>query len=53
MVRSMGMNPEQVLNSEAIPNPAATFHDPESLLDHQKQVLSTTLRELLEATAGG
>jgi len=53
MVRSMGMNPEQVLNSEALTNPAATIHDTESLLDHQTQVLSTTLRELLQATAGG
>jgi len=53
MVRAMGMNPEQVLNREALTEPAATFIDSEPLLDHQYQVLSRTLRELIQSTASG
>jgi len=53
MVRAMGLQPEQVLNSEALTNPAATYVGQEPLLDHQAQVLSKKLRELIEATASG
>jgi site-specific recombinase XerD len=53
MVRAMGWNPEQVLNREALTEPAATFVGSEQLQSHQEQVLRRTLRELIEATASG
>ena len=53
MVRAMGMNPEQVLTREAFTEPAATYIGSEPLQNHQVQVLTRTLRELIEATASG
>ncbi len=49
----MGLQPEQVLNNEALTNPASTYVGQDPLLDHQAQVLTKKLRELIEATAGG
>jgi len=51
MVRAMGMNPEQVLNREALTEPGATYLGTEPLQNHQCDVLSRTLRELIQSTA--
>lgn len=53
IIRAMGLNPEQTLTREALTNPAATFLGQESLLDHQAQVLTQTLRQLVQAVAAG
>ncbi len=51
MVRAMRMNPEHVLNREALSQPWATVVS--GVESHQEQVLTNALRELLVATANG
>ena len=47
MIRSMGMNPEQVLTREALNQPARTIVGSEDRQNGELEALSTTLRELI------
>ena len=53
MVRSMGMNPEQVLTREALASPETSYLGPETFHERQTQVLTQTLRELIQVSAAG
>ena len=53
MVPSMGMNPEQILTKEALIRHETAYLGPEALQDRQSEVLTSTLRELILATASG
>jgi len=47
MIRALGMNPEQVLTREALSSGATTHINPEDTDDHNRQVLTRTLKDLL------
>lgn len=47
IIRAQGINPEQILTREALTQHATTYLDPAQLHDHQLQVLTTTLRDLI------
>ncbi len=53
MIRAMGENPEQILTREALTRPATTHLDSGAFQEQQSQVLTNTLRGLIQSTASG
>jgi len=52
IIRAWGLNPEQVLTREALSQGAATTINVENREDHDLQVLSRTLKDLIRQEAG-
>lgn len=52
IIRAWGLNPEQVLTREALTQGAATVINAENRENHDLQVLSRTLRDLIRQEAG-
>ena len=51
IIRTMGLNPEQVLTREALTQPARTYIDFEDRQDKELTILSNTLREIIRQDA--
>lgn len=51
MIRVLGMNPDQVPMRESLIQPARTYIGTEDRENHQLQVLTETLRELIREEA--
>src|SRR2546426_12096422 len=47
IIRAQGINPEQILTKEALTQHATTYLDTAQLQDHQLELLTTTLRDLI------
>ena len=48
IIRAQGINPEQILVRDASEHPATTYQDPTQREDRQLQLLSRTLKELIQ-----
>jgi hypothetical protein len=51
MVRALNMNPEQVLTREALSQGATTYKTTNDLENHQLQILSSELKQLIRMEA--
>jgi hypothetical protein len=53
MIRTLGMNPEQLMTKEALAEGATTYRNEEDLENHQLAVLTSHLRQLIHQAATG
>ena len=51
IIRAWGMNPEQILTRDALNDGATTHKSPEDFENHQLQILSNQLKQLIRAEA--